>query len=192
MFGSISMSLGVCFVVIKRAKKEIKILHRRLEDLQLLFNKSKQTHRATCVCCGGATSNWIRKCNQGGLIMDGGLFISASSSQTCAYILAASCTGKGEGKAVNSQPGEWKGDERGWRWQNVLERHKRLIPPRETESSINAVLHLTLLNASSSHVVSSSFMCSNLPLWVEGDKKKGKTEGQRCGPWAFQLYSIPP
>lgn len=59
---------------------------------------SLSKHTAPHVCAVGEPhQNWIRKCNQGGLIMDGGLFSSASSSAgPC--LGTASRTVEGEGK----------------------------------------------------------------------------------------------
>lgn len=64
---------------------------------------------------GRPHQNWIRKCNQGGLIMDGGLFSSASSLQACAYTLAASLHRKGEGKLSTAR--RIKGCEWGRWWK---------------------------------------------------------------------------
>lgn len=63
---------------------------------------SKHTELQLCAV-GEPHQNWMRKCNQGGLIMDGGLFSSASSLQACAYTLAASSVKERRGQAVNSR-----------------------------------------------------------------------------------------
>lgn len=58
-----------------------------------------------CVCDGEgkARQTWIRKCNQGGLIMDGRLFTSVSSLPSCTHALLSTERERGRGQAVNSQ-----------------------------------------------------------------------------------------
>ena len=87
------------------------ILQRGLEDSWL--NRSKHTEPHVCAV-GEPHQNWIRKCNQGGLIMGGGLFSSASSVPTCAQTLATSCTGKE--RVSYQQTGESKAGEWEWWW----------------------------------------------------------------------------
>lgn len=61
---------------------------------------------------GEPHQNWIRECNQGGLIMDGGLFSFTSSLQACASTLLPAQ--ERAGQAVSTQENQKEAEQR---WQ---------------------------------------------------------------------------